>query len=48
MSLATTPEHSCNMNIKTNATLICNYVSAIKPFESFGDVDHTIKELMSL
>jgi hypothetical protein len=23
-------------------------VSAIKPFESFGDVDHTIKDLMSL
>jgi hypothetical protein len=23
-------------------------VSAIKPFEGFGDVDHTIKELMSL
>jgi hypothetical protein len=23
-------------------------VSAIKPYEGFGDVDHTIKELMSL
>jgi hypothetical protein len=23
-------------------------VSAIKPFEGLGDVDHTIKELMSL
>jgi hypothetical protein len=22
-------------------------VSAIKPYEGFGDVDHTIKELMS-
>jgi hypothetical protein len=25
-----------------------NIVSAIKPYEGFGDVDHTIKELMSL
>jgi hypothetical protein len=24
------------------------FVSAIKPYEGFGDVDHTIKELMSL
>jgi hypothetical protein len=23
-------------------------VSAIKPYEGFGDVDHTIKELISL
>jgi hypothetical protein len=23
-------------------------VSAFKPYEGFGDVDHTIKELMSL
>jgi hypothetical protein len=23
-------------------------VSAIKPYEGFGDVDHTVKELMSL
>jgi hypothetical protein len=23
-------------------------VSAIKPYQGFGDVDHTIKELMSL
>jgi hypothetical protein len=23
-------------------------VSAVKPYEDFGDVDHTIKELMSL
>jgi hypothetical protein len=26
----------------------CDSVSAIKPYEGFGDVDHTIKELMSL
>jgi hypothetical protein len=25
----------------------CPPVSAIKPYEGFGDVDHTIKELMS-
>jgi hypothetical protein len=25
-----------------------NPVSAIKPYEGFGDVDHTIKDLMSL
>jgi hypothetical protein len=25
----------------------CGTVSAIKPYEGFGDVDHTIKELMS-
>jgi hypothetical protein len=26
----------------------CERVSAIKPYEGFGDVDHTIKELMNL
>jgi hypothetical protein len=26
----------------------CQLVSAIKPYEGFGDVDHTIKEIMSL
>jgi hypothetical protein len=35
------------------APLVVDYfdyaaVSAIKPYEGFGDVDHTIKELMSL
>jgi hypothetical protein len=29
-------------------TLTAMSVSAIKPYEGFGDVDHTIKELMSL
>jgi hypothetical protein len=29
-------------------TNIYVFVSAIKPYEGFGDVDHTIKELMSL
>jgi hypothetical protein len=28
--------------------MACKIVSAIKPYEGFGDVDHTIKELMSL
>jgi hypothetical protein len=27
---------------------IGGFVSAIKPYEGFGDVDHTIKELISL
>jgi hypothetical protein len=27
-------------------SLPCVIVSAIKPFEGFGDVDHTLKELM--
>jgi hypothetical protein len=27
---------------------LCGGVSAIKPYEGFGDVDHTIKELMSI
>jgi hypothetical protein len=26
--------------------MCCRRVSAIKPYEGFGDVDHTIKELM--
>jgi hypothetical protein len=32
----------------TKAIQSCACVSAIKPYEGFGDVDHTIKELMSL
>jgi hypothetical protein len=31
-----------------DAELPLQPVSAIKPYEGFGDVDHTIKELMSL
>jgi hypothetical protein len=30
-----------------HSSLPCVIVSAIKPFEGFGDVDHTLKELMS-
>jgi hypothetical protein len=29
------------------AVVLEGIVSAIKPYEGFGDVDHTIKELMS-
>jgi hypothetical protein len=34
-------KHNSRINISGN------FVSAIKPYEGFGDVDHTIKELMS-
>jgi hypothetical protein len=30
-----------------NESVVLVAVSAIKPYEGFGDVDHTIKELMS-
>jgi hypothetical protein len=34
--------------MKSPSSLNLLTVSAIKPYEGFGDVDHTIKELMSL
>jgi hypothetical protein len=41
-----TPENTCG---SPTPRLVCaRTVSAIKPYEGFGDVDHTIKELMSL
>jgi hypothetical protein len=37
------------IQLSTNCSLLLGerVVSAIKPYEDFGDVDHTIKELMS-
>jgi hypothetical protein len=34
-------EHVCGASTRAS-------VSAIKPYEGFGDIDHTIKDLMSL
>jgi hypothetical protein len=38
----------CTTTLEAAPVRAQDTVSAIKPYEGFGDVDHTIKELMSL